>query len=312
MFDTARTLLDLVGRTPVLRLEAFESTCLRIYAKLEGWNPTGSVKDRAALALIDAAERQGRLRPGMTVVEATSGNTGIGLAMVCRLRGHPLIIVMSRKASRERVAMLRSYGVELVLTSRLGGADEARQVADDLAASDPARYCRVSQHRSREIVVMHHDATGSEILEQVPGPISYVVIGLGTSATLLGVARRLREVYPRLQVVGVQPTESFNHQEGLRNFDKTEPPEIFDRRALDRIVDVSDDDARKAVRELMLRTGLFCGTSSGSCVSAVQRLAGEGARGTLVTLFPDRGEKYLSTGLYDADEPTVEVEARGG
>lgn len=312
MLNTARTLLDLVGRTPVLRLQAFESTHLRIYAKLEGWNPTGSIKDRAALALIDAAERQGRLRPGMTVVEATSGNTGIGLAMVCRLRGYSLIVVMSRKASRERVAMLRSYGVQLVLTSRLGGADEARQAADDLAASEPALYCRVSQHRSREIVAMHHDTTGSEILEQVPGPISHVVVGLGTSATLLGVARRLREVYPGLQVVGVQPSEAWSHQEGLRNVDRAAPPEIFDRSALDRIVDMSDDDARQATRELMLRTGLFCGISSGSCVAAVQRLAGEGARGTLVTIFPDRGEKYLSTGLYDADEPTVEVEHHGG
>jgi cysteine synthase len=311
MLDTARTLLDLVGRTPVLRLEAFEGADLRIYAKLEGWNPTGSIKDRAALALIKAAERQGRLRPGMTVVEATSGNTGIGLAMVCRLRGYPLVIVMSRKASAERVTMLRAYGVELVLTSRLGGADEARRVADELAAADPARYCRVSQHRSRDVVAMHRDTTGSEILEQVPGPITHLVAGLGTSATLLGVARRLREVYPRVQIVGVQPTEAWSHQEGLRNVDKTVPPEIFDRSALDRLVDVSDDDARRAAHELVLRTGLFCGISSGSCVAAVQRLASEGARGTLVTLFPDRGEKYLSTGLYCTDEPTAEVRPDG-
>lgn len=298
----ADTLLELVGRTPLLRLRAFESAGLSLYAKLEGFNPTGSVKDRTALALIEAAERLGSLRPGMTVVEASSGNTGIGLAMVCRLKGYPLLIVMSRKASAERVALLHAYGARLVLTSRDGGADEARRVADNIAAEDPQTRCRVSQHTSLDNVAMHEAMTGREIVEQAPGPIDYFVAGIGTGGTIMGVSRSLRKAYPAVRVVGVQPMEAFSHQEGLRNIDKTRVPEILDRHALDEIMEVSDNEAARTVQELVSRCGLFCGVSSGSALRAALNLAELGARGNLVMIFPDRGEKYLSTDAFRRDE----------
>ncbi|MBN8611535.1 MAG: PLP-dependent cysteine synthase family protein [Deltaproteobacteria bacterium] len=291
-------MLDLIGGTPTIRLLALEPPGVRLYAKLEGFNPTGSIKDRTAHELVASAERVGALRPGMTVVEASSGNTGIGLAMVCGMKGHPLLVVMSKKASRERIAMLRAYGAELLLTSKEGGADEARRVADELAARDPRRYCRVSQHRSRENVEMHYRTTGQELVDQVCEPIDWFVSGIGTSATLLGVARRVREQHPGARIIGVQPAGAFNHQEGLRNVDLTDPPEIFDRAGIDRIVTVDDDEARNTARLLVQRAGVFCGISSGSVVAAALRLIEEGARGVFATILPDRGEKYLSTALY--------------
>ena len=302
----AESLLELVGRTPLLRLRPFESPGLALYAKLEGFNPTGSIKDRTALALIEAAERSGALRPGMTVVEASSGNTGIGLAMVCRLKGYPLLVVMSRKASAERVALLRAYGARLVLTSREGGADEARRVADNIAAEDPRTRCRVSQHSSLDNVAMHEATTGREIVDQAPGPIDYFVAGLGTGGTVMGVSRALRKAYPGVRVVGVQPADAFSRQEGLRNIDKTRVPEILDRGALNEVVDVSDEDAARTARELLSRCGLFCGVSSGSVLRAALDLAERGVRGDLVMIFPDRGEKYLSTDAFRCeDEPEL-------
>ena len=304
----ARTVLDLVGHTPLLRLEVFESESARLYAKLEGFNPTGSIKDRTALAMIAAAEAEGGLRPGMTVIEASSGNTGIGLAMVCCLMKYRLLVVMSKKASRERVAILRAYGAELILTSKEGGADEARRVADEIAAADPNRYCRLSQHRSRANVEMHYRTTANELLAQVAERIDYFVAGIGTGGTLIGVGRRLREVNPRVQIVGAQPTLAFNHQEGLRNVDQTTPPEIFDRAGLDRIIAVTDDEARSAARALVTGAGLLCGISSGSVLAAARQLLREGVRGTVVTIFPDRGEKYLSTELYPIDLDVRELD----
>lgn len=300
----AATVIDLIGGTPTIRLLAFEPFGVRLYAKLEGFNPTGSIKDRTALELVTSAEHEGTLRPGMTVVEASSGNTGIGLAMVCGMKGHPLLVVMSKKASRERIAMLRAYGAELLLTSKEGGADEARRVADEIAAGDPHRYCRVSQHRSRSNVEMHYRTTGRELVEQVAEPIDWFVSGIGTSATLLGAARRVRESNPAARIIGVQPATAFNHQEGLRNVDLTEPPEIFDRARVDRIVTVDDDEARRAARQLVTRAGVFCGISSGSVLAAVLRLIDEGARGVFATILPDRGEKYLSTNLYATSDVT--------
>lgn len=303
---TAQTLLDLIGHTPVLRLSPFETEDLRLYAKLEGFNPSGSIKDRTALAMIEAMENQGRLKPGMTVVEASSGNTGIGLAMICKIKGYALTIVMSKKASRERIAILEAYGVNLVLTSKEGGADEARHAADQIAADHPQVFCRISQHRSLDNVRMHYSVTARELVDQVPCPIDYFVSGIGTSGTLMGIGRRIREVYPEAKIVGVQPIEAFNHQEGLRNIDKTVPPEIFDRSMLDQIIDVHDAEAALTVRRLVESCGLLCGISSGSILTGALRLAENGAKGTVAMIFPDRGEKYLSTALYQQPVETLQ------
>ncbi|MBI2067120.1 MAG: PLP-dependent cysteine synthase family protein [Deltaproteobacteria bacterium] len=299
---TVDNLLELVGNTPVLRLHPFETEGVRLYAKLEGFNPSGSVKDRTALAMLKAVKASGSLRPGMKIVEASSGNTGIGLAMVCRLEGFPLTIVMSKKASQERIAMLRAYGVELILTSREGGADEARRVADETAIKSPHLYFRLSQHRSRENVNMHYKWTAGELLEQVPGPIDAFVAGIGTGGTLMGISRRLRETYSNIRIIGVQPEEILSRQEGLRNVNKSVTPEIFDRKLLDEILEIQDKEAILRTRQLMERCGLLYGPSSGAILAGALKLVHDGMKGTIAMIFPDRGEKYLSTSIYQAEE----------
>lgn len=295
-------ILDLIGRTPMLRLRRLEPRQnVALYAKLEGFNPTGSVKDRTALALIQNAERSRHLLPGMTVLEASSGNTGIGLAMVCCVRGYALEIVMCAKASLERIAMLRAYGAKVRLTSKEGGSDEARKVADAMAESAPERYCRVSQHRSPENVRMHADQTATEILEQLPGRIDYLVVGVGTGATISGIAHTLRARHPEICVCAVQPRVALSAQEGLRNMDLTDQPVVFDRGGVTRFITISDAEARDTTRALVRRCGLLCGISSGAALAGALKLVAQGVSGTIVTLFPDRGDKYLSTGLFDCD-----------
>ncbi len=292
--------LKLLGGTPMLRLRPFEGNdAVALYAKLEGFNPTGSVKDRAALRLIESAEEEGRLRPGMTVLEASSGNTGIGLAMVCCVRGYALEIVMSEKASSERIALLRAYGARVRLTSYEGGSDEAQQVADAMASEEPKRFCRLSQHRAHTVVQMHAEQTGAEILEQVPGPIDHLVMGVGTGATISGVGLALRTRYPSISITAVQPRVAVSAQEGLRNMQLTPAPVVFTESLVDNYVEVADPEARAATRQLIRKCGLLCGISSGAALAGVQQRIADGARGTIVTLFPDRGEKYLSTGLFD-------------
>ena len=289
----------LVGQTPLVRLRALEPhDDVRVHAKLEGFNPTGSIKDRVAMWLIEDAERRGLLRPGARVVEASSGNTGISLAMICRERGYGLTVVMSRKASRERIALLELLGADIVLTSRDGGADEARRVADALAeqhASDG--WVRISQHRHHGLVAMHARVTAREISEQVGGPIDYLVAGVGTGATVMGLARGLRARHPSVQIIGAHPASALSCQEGLRNVHATTPPEIFDETALSELVSVEDDEAIAACREIIARTGLLVGVSSGTALAAARTLIRRGDTGTCVLVFPDRAERYLSTKL---------------
>ena len=305
----ANSLLDIIGRTPVLRMIPFEKEGVRLYAKLEGFNPTGSIKDRTALAMIEAAERKGALKPGMTVVEASSGNTGIGLAMVCNLKGYSLIIVMSKKASQERIAMLKAYSAHLVLTSKEGGADEARHTADQIAQSDPKRYCRISQHRSWDNVEMHYNSTAKELIEQVPEPIDHFICGIGTGGTIMGVGRRLRESNPRVKIIGIHPAEAFSCQEGLRNLDHSILPEIFDRGFPDQIIQIPDKEAVATTRKIVGSLGLFCGVSSGSVLCGALKLMQKGVKGVIAVIFPDRGEKYLSTPLYLCDKTKEPKEA---
>jgi len=274
---------------------------VQIYAKVEGANPSGSIKDRAALALLEAAEKNGDLFPDARIIEASSGNTGIALATLCRARGYTLTLAISERASRERLTLLRSLGVELVLTSRRGGTDEARRVADELAKRHPDRFLRLSQHRSWSIIEMHERVTSREIIAQVPEAIDYLVAGIGTGATLMGTSIGLKRIWPELQVVGVQPTSSVTSQEGLRNIHLTTAAEIFDSSLLDRIVDIEDDVAKSLCRAAIEHCGIFCGVSSGSALAGALRLIDEGVTGTIVTIFPDRSDRYFSTSLFAND-----------
>lgn len=302
------SILETVGWTPLVRLRRVNPHAARgveVLAKLEGHNPLGSVKERIALSMIEAAERDGRLRPGKVVVESSSGNTGIGLAMVCAVKGYKLLVTMSAKASVERRKMLRALGAELVLTSVEGGSDEAWDKADAIAASDPARYCRICQYHEPSNPEVHARTTAEEIWAQTGGRVDAFVVGLGTTGTIVGAGRRLKELNPRCLVVAVEP-EAGHKQEGLRNLKVNRVPTIYDPGVVDRTLTSRDGDAYRLTRALAREEGLFCGVSSGSALDGALRvaadLAGAGAPGAVVVIFPDRGDKYLSTPVFaDAD-----------
>lgn len=298
------SILETIGWTPLVRIGRLNPHAARgveILAKLEGHNPLGSVKERIAVAMIEAAERDGRLTPGKTVVESSSGNTGIGLAMVCAVKGYKLLITMSKKASVERRKILRALGAEVVLTSVEGGSDEAWDKADEIAASDPARYCRISQYHERANPEVHARTTAEEIWAQTGGHVDAFVVGLGTTGTICGAGRRLKELNPRCLVVAVEPQVG-HKQEGLRNLKVNRVPSIFDPRVIDKTLTCMDADALRLTRALAREEGLFCGISSGSALDGAIRTASEMTRGNVVVIFPDRGDKYLSMPVFaDAD-----------
>jgi cysteine synthase len=295
------SILETVGWTPIVRisrLNPHRARGVEVLAKLEGHNPLGSVKERIALAMVEAAEAEGRLRPGMTVVESSSGNTGIGLAMVCAVKGYELVITMSKKASVERRQILRALGAEVVLTPAETGSDGAWDEADRLAESDPARYFRLCQYHERSNPDVHARTTAEEIWAQTGGKVDAFVVGLGTTGTIVGAGRRLKERNPRCQVVAVEPVAG-HRQEGLRNIHVSRVPSIWDPSVVDRTIVTQDDDAYRLTRALAREEGLFCGISSGSALDgALQVAAGLAGPANVVVVFPDRGDKYLSTSVF--------------
>lgn len=300
------SILDVVGWTPLVRitkLNPHRARGVEILAKLEGQNPCGSVKERVALSMVLAAERDGRLTPGsgQTIVESSSGNTGIGLAMVCAVRGYRLLLTMSRKQSIERRKMLRALGAEIVLTSAEGGSDEAWDKADEIAAREPGRYVRLCQYHEPANPEAHARGTAEEIWAQTGGRVDAFVAGLGTTGTIVGAGRRLKELNPRCLVVAVEPQVG-HKQEGLRNLHVSRVPSIYDPAPIDRTLTSLDPDAFRLTRALAREEGLFCGISSGSALDGALRTAAELERGNVVVVFPDRGEKYLSTAVFAGED----------
>lgn len=309
------SILETVGWTPLVRirrLNPHRERGVEILAKMEGHNPLGSLKERIALAMIEAAERDGRLRPGKVVVESSSGNTGIGLAMVCAVKGYRLIVTMSAKQSVERRKILRALGAEVVLTSAEGGSDEAWARADEIAASDPGRHCRLSQYVEPSNPEVHHRTTAEEIWAQTGGRVDALVAGLGTTGTIVGAGRRLKELNPRCLVVAVEP-QAGHKQEGLRNLETSRVPEIFDPSVIDRTVTTFDGDAERLTRALAREEGLFCGISSGSALEgAIEVAADLPAGANVAVVLPDRGDKYLSTPVFDLGEDDPGAGGAGG
>jgi cysteine synthase len=269
-----------------------------IYAKLEGFNPLGSVKERIALSMIEGAERDGLLTKDKVIVESSSGNTGIGLAMVGAMKGYKVLVTMSERASTERVQMLRVLGAEVVLTSAAGGSDEAWDKADDIARNDPTRYLRLNQYTNRYNPLVHYETTGEEIWRQTEGRVDVLVVGLGTTGTIMGAGRRLREYNPRLRIVAVEP-QAKHQQQGLRNMETSRLPPILDWRLIDERLVVLDEDAFRMARRLCQEEGLLVGISAGTAIYAAAEVAKGMNGGTIVTVLPDRGEKYLTTNLFD-------------
>jgi cysteine synthase len=291
------SILECVGGTPLIRLNrVFRKPGVEILAKNEGLNPCGSVKERVAVAMLEGAERDGLLKPGMTLVESSSGNTGIGLAMAAAVKGYPCLIAMSKNVSVERRRMIRAFGAELILVD--GGSDEAWDEADRIVAADPAARFRVHQYRMKYNVDIHYATTGPEIWEQTGGRIDVLVATLGTTGTIVGCSRYLREKNPRIRIVSVEPTPK-NEQQGIRNIDVQRTPEIWDPAAVDERMVSEDEPSFRLARELALKEGLFVGISSGSALWGAIEQARRLDHGTVVVILPDSGYKYLSTRLFD-------------
>jgi cysteine synthase B len=291
------TILDAIGNTPLVELRNLTNGRVRILAKLEGHNPGGSVKDRIARQMVLAAEESGELTRDRTLLEATSGNTGIGLAMVAAARGYRVCLTMPQCVSEERRRILEAFGAEIVLTPPQEGTDGAIREARRLLAENPDRYFMPNQFDNPANVEAHYQTTGPEIIEATSGEVDVFVAGLGTSGTVMGVGRRLREHDASVRVVGIEPRLGHRIQ-GLKNMTESIVPRIYDERQLDLKLTVLDEEAFSAARELSLREGIFVGMSSGAALSGALRVARDMDSGTVVVIFPDRGERYLSTVLF--------------
>jgi len=290
--------LGLIGNTPVVEIRRLNpNPQVRIYAKLEGHNPGGSVKDRICKAMIEAAERQGLLRPGgeRILLEATSGNTGIGLAMIAAVRGYPFVAVLPESTSLERRKIMAAFGAKFILTDGTKGTNWAIEVASRLAREDD-RYLMLDQFNNHANPEAHYLTTAPEILKDVP-EVTHFVAGMGTGGTLMGVARYMRDHKSEVAIVGLEPVASSAIQ-GLRNM-AAYVPSIYQESFLDEKIMLDDEEAFRVARELARAEGLFVGISSGAALWGAMQLAQRIRTGTIVVLFPDGGEKYLSTPLFD-------------
>ena len=301
---SASSVLDLIGRTPLVRLRHFERETpgVELYAKAEWQNPGGSVKDRAAARMIADGEASGALRPGLTIVDATSGNTGIAYAMVGAARGYPIKLCLPENASPERKLILKAFGAELVLTDPLEGTDGAIRKVRAMVAEQPDRYFYPDQYSNDSNWRAHFDGTGPEIIEQTSGRITHFVAGLGTSGTFMGTGRALRRFNSSVKLISFQPDSPFHGLEGLKHMATAMVPKIYDPSLADENFGVSTEEAHRMVRRLAREEGLLVGISAGAALAASLQVARRIGQGVLVTVFPDGAEKYLSESFWTADE----------
>ncbi len=296
------SILDQIGNTPLVEIKHLNpNPQVKILAKLEYFNPGGSIKDRAALFMIENGEKSGELTPDKTVIEATSGNTGIGLALVCSVKGYKLLLTMSEAASVERQKILKARGAEILLTPGHLGTDGAIEEVYRLARENPDTYFMADQFNNPANWQAHYHGTAPEIWEQTDGKVSMVVATLGTSGTLMGLTRRMKEYNPDIRIVGVEPYLGHKIQ-GLKNMKEAYRPEIFEKHLLDEIVNIDDEEAFEMTRRLAREEGIFVGMSSGAALVIARKKAEELTHGTIVVIFPDGGERYLSTALFAVQE----------
>ena len=303
---TRSAALTAVGSTPLIELPRMAPhSGVRIFAKLEDQNPTGSVKDRVALSMVEAAEETGELEPGQRILEPTSGNTGIALAMIGKVKGYPVTVVMPESATPERVALLRMYGAEILFSPGEMGSNGAVAMARGIAERDPSVFMPF-QYANEANPAAHYCGTALEILEQVPdGQVDVFVAGLGTGGTLMGCGRRLREANPAVQIVAAEPLQG-DPVMGLRSLEDGYTPPILDITQLDRKVLVSNGEAVLALRKLLDLEGVFAGVSAGAALAVARRVAERMDEGNIVVVFADGGSKYMSAGIYT--KPTDELE----
>jgi len=290
--------LDSIGNTPLVKLEKLNTNSqVKVFAKLEGNNPGGSVKDRIALYMIRDAEAAGRVKKGDTILEATSGNTGIGLAMVGAALGYKVVLVMPACVSQERRKILEAFGTELILSPGNEGTDGAIKLARKMMAEGRNGYFMPNQFDNAANIRAHYETTGREIIDQTGGQVDIFVAGVGTTGTLMGAGTRLKEFNRAIKVVAVEPLLGHKIQ-GLKNMQESIVPRIFDRSFPDEILPVNDDNAFATTRRLALEEGIFAGMSSGAAVFGALTMASRIERGTIVVILPDRGDRYLSTSLF--------------
>jgi len=291
---------DTVGNTPLVRLRrvpgaANDRNGNLILAKLEGNNPAGSVKDRPALSMVARAERRGTIKAGDTLIEATSGNTGIALAMAAAMRGYRMVLVMPEHLSVERRQTMRAFGAEIILTPQAGGMEGARDLAEKMR--DQGKGVILDQFANPDNPLAHYEGTGPEIWRDTDGKITHFVSSMGTTGTIMGVSRFLKEKNPRVQIVGCEPTEG-SQIPGIRKWPKAYLPRIYDAARVDRVESVSQSDAEGMTRRLAREEGIFAGISSGGALCVALRIAAEVKRAVIVSIVCDRGDRYLSTGVF--------------
>lgn len=291
------TIEDYVGRTPLVRLQRLPGdTSNVILAKLEGNNPAGSVKDRPAMGMIQEAERRGEIRPGDTLIEATSGNTGIALAMAAAIKGYRMKLIMPANMSEERRASMRSYGAELISVSKEEGMEGARDLALKMQAEGQGKV--LDQFGNPDNPLSHYRTTGPEIWEQTGGRITHFVSSMGTTGTIMGVSKYLKERNPDIRIIGLQPEDGAAIP-GIRRWPPEYLPKIFDATRVDQVLDIGQQEAEDTMRALAAQEGIFCGVSSGGSIAAALKLSREVENAVIVAIICDRGDRYLSTGVFN-------------
>jgi cysteine synthase B len=290
------TIEDFVGNTPLVRLQRMAgATSNTLLLKLEGNNPAGSVKDRPAVSMITHAERRGDIRPGDTLIEATSGNTGIALAMAAAIKGYRMILIMPANLSEERRASMRAYGAEIISVTQEQGMEYARDLALQMQSEGKGKV--LDQFANPDNPLAHYESTGPEIWRDTRGEVTHFVSSMGTTGTIMGVSRYLKEQNPAIQIVGLQPSEG-SHIPGIRRWPEAYLPKIFEPSRVDRTLDIDQAEAEETMRRLAAEEGIFAGVSSGGSVAGALRLSREVENAVIVAIVCDRGDRYLSTGVY--------------
>ena len=296
------TLEDAIGKTPLVRLQRIAAEFTKpkgnvILGKLEGNNPAGSVKDRPALSMIQRAEERGEIKPGDTLIEATSGNTGIALAMVAAIKGYRMILIMPEDLSIERAQTMKAFGAELILTPKSGGMEYARDLSDNMASQGKGRI--LDQFSNPDNPRVHYETTGPEIWAQTEGRVTHFVSAMGTTGTITGVSQFLKEKNPSIQIVGAQPSEG-SRIPGIRKWPEEYLPKIYNPSNVDELIYVSQDDAEDTCRQMAREEGLFAGVSAAGACWVAQQIAARESNATIVFIVCDRGDRYLSTGVFPA------------
>ena len=291
------TIEAFVGNTPLVRLQRLPGvTSNRILVKLEGNNPAGSVKDRPAMSMIQQAELRGDIKPGDTLIEATSGNTGIALAMAAAIKGYRMILIMPDNSTAERKAAMTAYGAELILVTKEQGMEGARDLATKMQADGKGKV--LDQFGNGDNPLAHYQTTGPEIWQQTGGLITHFVSSMGTTGTIMGTSRYLKEKNPDIKIIGLQPDEGASIP-GIRRWPEAYLPKIYDKSRVDEIVGMSQQEAEHTMRELARKEGIFCGVSSGGSIAAALRLSQQVENAVIVAIICDRGDRYLSSGLFN-------------